>query len=153
MSLSPASSDDSAHAGATLGRGILRGVHFRRRSRSRELDGAGAGPAMTNSEGSGDTSGSDTSASTSNHPAASKAGDPTAQTEGRPDALVQSDGQEVVAEWKEGRDLVIETRRAPGEDVEVVVIRGGAAGEPGEVEQRIQRLKQRFMGRPPVAHN
>jgi len=35
----------------------------------------------------------------------------------------------------------------------VVVIRGGAAGEPGEVEQRIQRLKQRFMGRPPAAHN
>lgn len=150
MSLSPASSDDSAHGGATLGRGILRGVHFGRR-RSRELDGVGA--AMDSCETNGDTSGSDASASTSKHPAASKAADLTAQTEGRPDALVQPHGQEVVAEWKEGRDLVIETRRAPGEDVEVVVIRGGAAGEPGEVEQRIQRLKQRFMGKPPAAHN
>ena len=61
--------------------------------------------------------------------------------------LLGGDGDEVVAEWKEGRDLVIETRKGPGEDVDVIVIRGGAAGEPGEVEQRIHRLKQKILGK------
>ena len=39
------------------------------------------------------------------------------------------------------------SRLAANEDVDVIVIRGGAAGEPGEVEQRIHRLKQKILGK------
>ena len=92
------------------------------------------------------TSTTTTTYSTSSSASVSKApGDPLAETEGRADT--PPDGEEVVAEWKEGRDLVIETRKGPGEDVDVIVIRGGAAGEPGEVEQRIRRLKQKILGK------
>ncbi|KAL5512828.1 hypothetical protein ACEPAG_3094 [Sanghuangporus baumii] len=85
----------------------------------------------------------------------SKAGDPEARTEGRPDEPPDADTLE--EEWREGTDVVIERQTAPGEEVEVQVKRGAVAkendegevlhsirGPPGEVEQSVVRLEERL---------
>lgn len=63
-------------------------------------------------------------------------GDPNAVTEGRPDE--PPDGTAVEEEWKEGPDIVIERQTGPGEEVEVQVKRGAAAGEDGEAGEVLQ---------------
>lgn len=80
------------------------------------------------------------------------AGDLTARTEGRPDDMPDN----TVEEWREGRDIIIERQRGPGEEVEVQVKRGAAAEEDGEevlhtihgtaseIEFQLKHLKDRL---------
>ena len=88
----------------------------------------------------------------------SKAGDPEARTEGRPDE--PPDGDALEEEWREGSDIVIERQAGPGEEVEVRVRRGAAPkensggeilrtirGPAGEVEHSIARLNERLKER------
>lgn len=86
-------------------------------------------------------------------------------TEARPDT--PPDGEELDATWKEGKDIVVEHRQAPGEEVEVEVVRGAAApeedadsskrevlktirGSPGEVEQSVKAMTEKLKGKARV---
>ncbi|KAI5123463.1 hypothetical protein M0805_008833 [Coniferiporia weirii] len=84
-------------------------------------------------------------------------GDPRALTEGRSD--IPPGGEEGTTEWREGPDIILERRAAPGEEEEVQVLRGAAAGTgspetlhtfrgtPSEVEQSMERMKEKLKGR------
>lgn len=72
-------------------------------------------------------------------------GDPNASTEGRPDS--PPDGEDLEQEWREGPDIVRETRTGPGEEVEVEVVHNCVPDEERGVmrmEESARRAGERF---------